>query len=410
MSYATPTLTLRVLNNLLAPLTIGLHRRADAAMDRIVARAEQETGESRERHEQFIEDLRAIMRVWTGQDHTSPIGWKGVVDQVQSRVVNRFRTARAIAEHPEIEDEPIADPIVVTGLPRTATTLAHNLLSNPEGNRAPLLWEMLRTPYPGMDERTRLQSIASARRFVSAFEKAVPALPNIHRLDAELPEECVFMMSFHDFLWSMTGYLPAVREWCAGRDYAEDYRWFKRTLQTLQYGQGRKRWVLKSPCHLWSLPALVETFPDVRVIWTHRDPMTVMASYCSLIEGIWSVYLRRFDRSRLGAMCLDILVEGIGTARDARTAIPPRNVLDVGYSHLAGDPLVQVPRLFHHLGLEWNEREFQHLEYRMSRPDQSRRHEYSLGTYGLNPAQVEEAFGDYVQRVETLPAIPAAAV
>ncbi|WP_143014865.1 sulfotransferase family protein [Glycomyces harbinensis] len=406
MAYATPTLTLRALNNLLAPLTIGLERRADATMDRIVARAERETGESPEGHAQLIEDFRLILRAWARQDGASTIGWKSVVDQVQGRVINRFRIARAIAEHPEIEDEPIDDPIVVTGLPRTATTLAHNLLSNPEGNRAPLLWEMLQTPPPGTDEAGLRARIKSTERYVANFEKAVPALPNIHKMGAMLPEECVFIMSFHTFMWTLTGHMPELREWFAKRDYTEDYRYLKRTLQVLQHGQERKRWVLKSPCHLWSLPALIKTFPDARVIWTHRDPITVMASYCSLAEGTWSVYLRKFDRSSLGRMCLDVLTEGIEAARAARTMIPARNLLDVGYSHLAGDAMVQVPRLFHHLGLEWDEREFQHLEYRMSRPDQSRRHEYSLGSYGLTPFEVEAAFGDYVRRVETLPAIP----
>lgn len=405
MAYATPALSLRAMNMLLAPVTIGLAGRVDATMERIVAKAERETGENRDRHEEFIEDFRFVLRTWVGQGQASAIGWKAVIDQIEGRVVNRFRIARLIAEHPQIEDEPIDDPIVVTGLPRTATTLAHNLLSNPEGNRAPLLWEMLQPPPPGTDEAGLQARIKSTEKYVAGFERAVPALPNIHKLDARLPEECVFMMSFHMFMWALTGHLPQLSEWCGRRDYTEDYRYLKRTLQVLQYGQERKRWVLKSPCHLWSLPALVATFPDAKVIWTHRDPMTVMASFCSLAEGTWSVYLRRFDRADLGRTCLDVLAEGIATARAARTVIPPRNLLDVGYSHLAGDALVQVPRLFHRLGLEWNERESRFLEYRMTRPDQSRRHEYSLGDYGLTPARVEAAFGDYVQRVDVLPAL-----
>lgn len=403
------TLMLKTLNLLLAPTAFRIDRRVDKAMEHIVENAESETGQSADDHRAFVDDLHFVLGLWVDQGQTSPLGWRAGIENIQTRVTNRLRIAGAIAEHPEIEDEPIREPIVVTGLPRTATTLMQILLSHPEGNRAPLLWEMLHTLPADADGRVRDDKVKFAEKFVAGFDRAVPVFPNIHKMGATLPEECIFMMSFHIFMWTLTGDLGHLREWCARRDYTEDYRWLKRTLQVLQYRRPRKRWVLKSPCHLWSLPTLVDTFPDAKIVWTHRDPMAVMASYCSLVEVGWSVYRRRFEFDRLGRTCLDTLVEGIETARRARLGLAPRNVIDVGYAHLAGDAAAQVPRLFEHLGLQWDERESRHLEHRLGRPDQSRRHEYSLGTYGLSTAQVEAAFGDYMRLVEALPALPAAA-
>ena len=43
------------------------------------------------------------------------------------------------------------------------------------------------------------------------------------------------------------------------------------------------QWVLKSPDSLSYLPQLLNVFPDVRLVWAHRDPIKAMASAVSLV-------------------------------------------------------------------------------------------------------------------------------
>ena len=38
----------------------------------------------------------------------------------------------------------------------------------------------------------------------------------------------------------------------------------------------RTRWVQKAPSHLSRLPVLFETYPDARVVITHRDPLRLL--------------------------------------------------------------------------------------------------------------------------------------
>ena len=42
-------------------------------------------------------------------------------------------------------------------------------------------------------------------------------------------------------------------------------------------------------------------FPDATIVWTHRDPAAVVASFCSLIEAGMAITLRPLDLPGLGA-------------------------------------------------------------------------------------------------------------
>lgn len=395
------TFTIKALNLLLAPTMAG--RRVDRAFDKLIATAEAETGGKAADHEQYLADARFVLRAWADQDYASALGWASVLGALQSRTTNRFRVARAIAEHPEIEEEPITAPIVVTGLPRTATTFTHNLLAHPAGNRAPLLWEMFNTLPVGADEALARAAIKDAQDFIGTYDKAAPVFGDIHKMDAMLPEECIFLLPFHIFLWGVCGPMDSARQWRRDRDFTDDYRFLKQALQVMQYGRERRRWVLKTPCHLWALPTLVETFPGAQVVWNHRDPATVVASYCSLMEVGWSVQLRKYDPAQIGATALSLLVEAIEMSTAARAGLPGQ-IIDVGYTQMTDDARRQVPLLFDRLDLAWDDQASAHLEHLLTRPGQRRRHEYSLDRFGLERGQVEQAFGDYTDMVAGLPA------
>ena len=55
----------------------------------------------------------------------------------------------------------------------------------------------------------------------------------------------------------------------------------RRFLQLLQ-ADAPGTWNLKMPSHALWLETLVKTYPDARLVWTHRDPFTATGSLCSL--------------------------------------------------------------------------------------------------------------------------------
>ncbi len=43
----------------------------------------------------------------------------------------------------------------------------------------------------------------------------------------------------------------------------------------------RGQWTCKSPGFIGGLAAIIETYPDARLVWTHRDPATTIVSLSS---------------------------------------------------------------------------------------------------------------------------------
>ena len=65
----------------------------------------------------------------------------------------RFQLAAYLAEDPGVRDEEVRSPILVTGAPRTGTTILYGLLSCDPALRVPEGWELLRPVPPPEPDR-----------------------------------------------------------------------------------------------------------------------------------------------------------------------------------------------------------------------------------------------------------------
>ena len=172
----------------------------------------------------------------------------------------------------------------MTGLGRSGTTLLHELLACDPDNRPPLLWELLHTvPYDDASGDLCDDEI-------TLMDEMVPAFTAMHENGGRLPTECIFAFA-HQFSSDMYTGLYNVAEytvWRSGIDQTPIYDWHKRHLQTLQWVAERPtpRWVVKAPSHLSALPLLFATYPDARVVITHRDPLRVIGSLADLMATL----------------------------------------------------------------------------------------------------------------------------
>lgn len=385
---------LKAVNVMLAPTVAGRRNKVDKLIERAVRAAEAKTDGTASGDERFIEDMRFLLGCFAEVDGLTPSGWTGSVGDITTRLENRFRIRRLHARHPEIADEPIERPIVVVGMPRTGTTLTHHMLASPEAHRAPMMWELLHTDLGDIDEATRGEYIERARRLAAGAAKAAPVMRSIHPLGAEHPEECVFVLP-HGLLFLVRVHMPRYEQWMLDRDYTPDYRYLKQALQVLQYGRERRRWVLKSPAHLWNLDVLLKVFPDAQVVWTHRDPAAVLGSMCSFAETSMSVHMHRVDPHQVGRTWLGMLATGVGRAFSARRDLPEGTLIDIPYRHMTEDPDKRLPELFERLGAPWGERERGSLERLLSRSGSGGGHRYELSRYGITDAEIGQAFGEY---------------
>jgi hypothetical protein len=386
----------KAINTLLAPTVRNRQNKVDAVVDKALAAGEAASGGTAEGDERFTEDYRFYAECLAAADGLTPIGWYGLGSELASRFENRFRIRRLHAERPEIGREPIERPIVVVGMPRTGTTLTHNILAGPEAHRAPLLWELLSTDLADVEPALRKRYMKTAERTAGGMATMSPAFELIHAMHATGPEECIFVLP-HGLPFFVRADMPEYGAWYLDRDHTADYVYLKQALQVLQHGREPRRWVLKSPAHLWNLDALLAVFPDAQVVWNHRAPQKAVASMCSLVECVQGTHLRRVDLDGIGREWLEKLAEAVRRARAARSALPEQAVIDLSYANLTDDPRSRVPELFERLGAEWTAAEKSHLERLLDRPRHvaAGGHRYDLARYGLTDERVDEAFGDY---------------
>ncbi len=386
------TFALTLTNALTWPVAHS-RRNPDAAWDKAVAAAEKKAGvQTEDGDKAWIADFRFLLNCVAQAPGLTPIGWISSLNDAQQRLVTRLRIRELHRRHPEIGAEPIERPVFVVGLPRTATTLTHRILAAAPAHRGPLRWEMAYPDLP-VDPEAERRRIGIAKK-ANVVTKWAPDFEVIHPIEATKAEESILLLpqGLYHVLYHCP--MPQYREWLAGRDATADYRYLKEVLQVLQHGRDRRRWVLKNPLDLAEMATIKRVFPDATFVWTHRDPITVMGSLCSLMDLSYSLFLKSFDRAALGRLALEVMTETVEAGRTWRQHHLDA-VVDVPYHRLNAAPERYVPELYEKLGARWSETDSEHLQQALARPVRDRKHEYTIRRFDLTEADIEAAFGDY---------------
>ena len=348
----------------------------------------------------FTDDLGFLLQCFARVPDLTPLGWNVQLRSAAQRLENRLRIKWIHAQNPLVAAEPIERPVFIVGLPRTASTLLHRLLSSAAGHRGPLLWELQRTGLD-RDAASAERSRTAVHRQAAALARLAPDYDAIHPLRADRPEESIALMWRTYFPLSCAP-LPDYRSRLDQADVTADYTYLKQALQVLQYGRDRRRWVLKFPGHAAHLDVIRQVFPDARFVWSHRDPVGAVGSFCSLVETLHRLHCKTVDRAGIGRTWLAVLADSVHRGRKLRRALPGDAIADVSYHRLVSDPHRYAPRLYEQLGAEWRHADRDGLNACVDEAERLPKHVYTLERYGLSPAAVEEAFGDYREKVANL--------
>ncbi|MBO0608862.1 sulfotransferase family protein [Myceligenerans salitolerans] len=394
MSRTRTTRASRILNAVLSPVVKGKDD-PDGAWADAVGQVDEAAEAS---DAAAADDFRVLLRSVAAEPRITPLGWILALTDAKGRYTNRLRIQRLVAENPRIAQEPIEDPVFVLGLPRTATTLTHRVLASSPAHRGPLLWEM---------SYTDLENPEAAERTIKALDRGskvagallAPQMKNMHPTGATMPEETFWLLPHGTFYAGMYGALPSYLDWYGRRSAAEltgDYQFLKQALQVLQHGRERRRWILKYPGHLADMTTIRQVFPDATFVWTHRDPASVVASACSLVETGWAMYQHDPDPLEVGRVVTNWMSSWLTSALEARLTLPPSAIIDVPYHKMSAAPHTEVPQLYAQLGATWTASDAERLDRVIARPAGARPHRYDITRYGLSPARVAESFGDYI--------------
>lgn len=350
----------------------------------------------------YEEPLAVLLDSIEAEARLHPVGRLITEERLVGVLANRLRSTAAIDA--EVEAIELPQPIVITGLQRTGTTLLHRLLSSDPRHRFLASWEAL-NPAPlkrGHATWRAEPRISAAETAETALRYLAPDFFAVHPVQAHGPEEDVLLLdqSMRSTVPEATLRVPTFASWIEEQDQKPAYTMLRRLMQLLSSQRGRgKRWVLKTPHHLEWLDDLFCALPDARVIWTHRDPVTTVASFCSMVAHGRGVFSDEVDPHEVGQGWGRKTARMVDRALEAR-ASREHAFFDVPYARLTADPIAEVGRIYDALGIELTAAAERKMRETLEHHGQHRfgKHRYELEDFGLRREALEERFGAYRER------------
>jgi len=321
---------------------------------------------------------------------------------------DRLYTQMWFKRHPEILARPLKNPVVIVGPMRSGTTRLHRLLAADQRFAHLRSFETI-SPVPRPEFEQVLAGEVEdfrpklAARILKVARLANPRTLSIHPTGAYEPEEELGLVaaSMYGMKWEAQWNVPSYAEWCHEESAIPAYRHMANLLRLIGWSQQEsslRPWILKTPQHMLDLPALLEVFPDARLIFTHRDPKQVVGSAASLAWNQTIIYSDHNDPAQTGRDWMGKTATMVARMRAARDAIPRERMIDVQYEDMETDWRGTMERVYRFLDLEM-EPAVAGMEDYLDRSARLKRHphRYSLAEFGLREDEVNERFADYTE-------------
>jgi hypothetical protein len=314
---------------------------------------------------------------------------------------------------PALWRQKVLEPVFVVGHARSGTTLMHRLLAA-DGDRFSyfLYWEMF---LPALTQRyiVKFIGLLDGKLFNSAIEKKLRAWDektfgptrHIHNMGLWIPEEDQFVMNtaFVTQQWALN--LPLMHEVDIFHvDKLPEKRkrkWmkhYKRCVQRqLVMRGGGKTHLSKNPVMSGWVTALLETFPDARIITMVRDPVQCIPSTLKLVEVVWKS--KGWSKQEYAPSLEAMTKISIDTYRLPRQALANRPDVPhcfVDYRDLTSAPKETIERLYKAINLQISPDYQQYLEQQESKEKAHKSHfSYSIDDYSITPEKIEHELAEF---------------
>ena len=348
----------------------------------------------------FFEALSRLLESCQNEARLNLIGKIALKTDVLETLCARLQMERDRQFHPDITRLEIREPLFIVGLPRSGTSLLHRLLGADPEHRSPLMWEV-RSPSPPTrtDEKRRIQRAAQSCNF---FNWLVPTFRYAHTVGAEVPQECVSLMTptFLSDQFDAMYYVPSYRGWFFRQDLWPAYEYHRRFLQHLQYRRTAGRWILKAPTHMFAMPALLSVYPDALFVQTHRTPVDAMASVSSLVTILRSAFSDAVDPVVVCREAIDYWSETMQKFLPERDRLAGNRICDIQYEEIRCDPISAIRRIYEHFGWTLSREAEQCMRVLVASQAerQSANHRYDLSQFRFSAREVLSKFEAYCQR------------
>jgi hypothetical protein len=345
----------------------------------------------------FIRPFERLLEACNVEANLSVLGIRALRVDVLRFLRNLLRFEEFEAACPSVLSRPIPAPVFITGMPRSGTTLLHRLILQDPSTIAPRLFQLVD---PHVSRAGRFET-ALRKRWVglqlALFRMLSPEFNALHPVAVDAPEECTDITAhvFQSQRFESTYRVPSYSSWLRRSGLLQAYRFHRRFLQHLDAALPGRRWILKSPDHVFALEDIRKVYPDAHLVFIHRDPVRVLASVTRLTDVLRRSFARSVDRVELGR---DVSASWVdGAQRMSALSARDNSVLHLHHQQIVRSPLDAVRVVYRHCNLELTEeaearmRRWLSTAVNVSQPSR----EYNLAEFGLDPHILRERFARY---------------
>lgn len=351
---------------------------------------------------QLYRNLAALVASLNAQGRLSAEGRESTRAGLVRVVKDRLEGLKWLRDYPEISDEVIADPVFLTGLPRSGTTYFQYLFDHDRRFRLVRTWEAIMPfPPPGHDPASIETRKAMERQVNDDLRTKVEGFDALHLIDEDGPQECHLFLEhgfgaagFHN-MHDVPEYFDFLMD---GLDLEPVYQAHKRMLQLLQWKCPRPRWALKYPNHVLAMDTIRKLHPSARFVMTHRDPVQTLASIAKMTFSLRSAReASPVDPHRVGAQMTQFIRRHVDRIMEFCTGPDGACVYHVDYYRLASDPAAMLDEIHAGVGTDTpDDVRAAIAAWREANPQGKRgANRYTLDQFGLVEGQLRELFADY---------------
>jgi hypothetical protein len=349
--------------------------------------------------------FRTLLQCYDAESKLTEAGLGMVQGEITGALCARLACESAWKRDPSVLRHEIRRPLFILGLPRSGTTALHWLLAQDPANQVLEFWiagaPRPRPPRATWEAEPAFQTSVEILKWMYDTD---PGLKAIHLMEADGPEECrhLFVQSFLDHTFDSNATIPSYTKYFEAQDMHDAYARHRDVLKLVGSTSPERRWVLKYPAHMRELDVLLETYPDACFIQTHRDPVKVLPSVCSLVTGWRSLYEGSADAKAIGAWQIEFYADMMDTMMEARAKADPAQFFDIPFRDMITDPVAAIARAYDHFGFPLSpEAEPRMRAWHGTNPQHKHGgHKYTLAQFGLVEGAIRERFARYTERFD----------
>jgi hypothetical protein len=373
----------------------------------LIAAARKETGLEHFGDESFLPPMRTLLNAVEKGAKLNPFGRFVARTRVLRSLVNRLWANACFEAHPEICQREITAPVIIVGLHRSGTTRLQRMLATDPRLQFLTTWEGINpAPRLGLPDSAREARHEEVKKSLAARQLMYPGAFTAHPMDADWPEEEMLLLnhSFSGFSPLGLYHVPSYYRWFLEDDKRFAYRYMAELMKLVSWSRGEpenKRWLLKNPQHMLDLPTLMQTFPDAKLVFVHRDSIKTVGSVISLM---WYYAVQHTDlpcRDQIRDVWTDFYEQMARRSIAAREHIPAAQQLDVYYADMNRDWRGEMRRIYAFADMEFTPVAEQAMTAWLEESEREGLHgghRYALEDFGTSAEEVDARMRFYSER------------